>query len=341
MEVEKLFKISIEYLSDYLGALLSTIRSPKPEFPPVESPVENNQILTSGPGYKVVKLRLNPKLLSFLLISIFVGSALNANIRGRSPAPDFAVTLIIIIVCWLLFSSLVHVFCKAFGGRGSLLETISINLQVLAVIYVLSSSAAFLWGVASTGLKSGETVTYLQGLVGGILVREPIYAYFVVQSLLVLIYLPLANSRVHKFSFSRIRRMMPKGAFARALSLTEAALFYVVFLTLSLVIVGLSKTNYHVHNIPLSQPEISVVSPSEYRAVFSPDGKSIAVQGEDRTVRLWDVNPGTQIPSASPDKDWKVLKLWDVETGKSITSAIRNEKNLFDGILADRNTLAE
>src|ERR1043165_3595832 len=107
MEVEKLFKISIEYLSDYLRVLLATIRSPNIEFQPIESPVENS-IITQEPNSKIVKERLNPKLLSFLLISIFIGSVLNNNIPRRSAAPEFVITMIIVIMYWLLFGFLAH-----------------------------------------------------------------------------------------------------------------------------------------------------------------------------------------------------------------------------------------
>src|ERR1043165_4262464 len=100
MEVEKLFKISIEYLSDYLRVFFTTIRSPRLEFQPDELIIENNP-LVPYPNSKVIKARLNPKLLSFLLLSIFIGSVLNTNIPRRNPAPEFVITLVMVIACWL------------------------------------------------------------------------------------------------------------------------------------------------------------------------------------------------------------------------------------------------
>jgi hypothetical protein len=324
MEVEKLLKISIEYLSDYLRVFLTTIRSPKLEFQPDELIIANNP-LTPYPDSKVIKARLSPKLLSFLLISIFIGSILNTNIPRRNPAPEFVITLVMVIACWLLFSSLVHVICKVFAGRGSFVQTLSVNLQVLAVIYVLSSFVAFLWGVVITELLSRETGAHWPGLIGETLTQKPIYFYFIVQFVLVLIYLPLANRQVHRFCFSRLSKKISKEAFSKALSITETTLFYIVFFVLTIAIVQLSKTNYHVHNVPLSESKVSEFSLSEwvemsetqakwwqrsianskYSVVFSPDGKRLISITDGKTFKLWDVKTGRQLSTINKkDVHW-------------------------------------
>lgn len=253
MEVEKLLKLSTEYLSDYLRVLLATLRSPKLEFQPIEVRTESSAV-TQSPDAQTVKLRLSSELLGFLLISIFVGSVLNANVPGRSPAPEFTTTMVIVIAYWILLSSLIYVICRLFIGRESFTRTVSVNLQVLAVIHVLSSLAAFIWGNIVTGLGSGEILVRLQRLTGEAATGKPIYAYFAAQFILVLIYLPLANRRGQKFRVSRSRRATSNRGLSAALSLAEAGLFYVVFLALSLTVVELNMISYRVSNVLLSQP---------------------------------------------------------------------------------------
>lgn len=254
MEIEKLLKFVIDYLSEYFGVLFSTLRSPRLAFPP--------QVLTDGTAYPQANVqlpitRLNPKLLSFILISVFIGSVFNTSIPGRSKPPDFVVTTVMVIGYWLLFSALAHIICKAFGGRAPFIQTFSIDLQVLAVIHVLSSFAAFLWGVAVTEAGSGNAVFYLQRVVGVTLIKTPVYAYFLVQFVLALIYLPLANRRVNGFCFSGLRRALRGKVMLAVLKGAENALFFIVFLALSVIIVEFSKTNYHVHKVLLSQPEMT------------------------------------------------------------------------------------
>lgn len=259
MEVEKLLKLSTEYLSDYLRVLLSTLRSPKLEFQPIQVRTETSAVARS-PAAQTIKLRLSSELLGFLLISIFVGSVLNANIPGRSPAPEFVTTAVIVIAYWILLGSLVQVICMLFIGREPFVRTLSLNLQVLAVIHVLSSLAAFIWGSIVTGLGSGEILVRLQSLTGEAATGKPIYVYFAVQFILVLIYLPLANRRGHKLRFSRSRRATSNRGLSAALALAENGLFYIVFLALSLTVVELNMISYRVSKVLLSQPKQDEIS---------------------------------------------------------------------------------
>lgn len=294
MEVEKLFKISAEYFSDYLRVLLTTIRSPKIEFQPIELQIENS-IVTQCPDSRVTKARLNPKLIIFLLTSIFIGSTLNANVPGRNPAPELVVAMVIVIACWFLFSVLIYVICKVFAGRGTFIHTLSMNLQVLAVIYVLSGFSAFLWGVVITGLHPETVGIYLRGGIAETLIKKPINMYFVVQCMLILIYLPWANKRVHGFKFLVLRRMRIRGAFPATLSLAETTLFFITFLIITTVIVSLSTTSYHLHNVPLDQPEtnnfrysenIGSIALSQPAQTIKPRRQRLIVKDSPRDNRL-------------------------------------------------------
>jgi hypothetical protein len=133
MDVEKLLQLGTEYLSDYLRVLLATIHSPKLEFQPVRVRVENS-VVTQGAGAENVKLRMDSKLVVFLLMSIFIGSILNANVPGRNPGPELVVTTVIVVAYWILLGSLVHVICKLFIGREPFIRTLSFEPEVLNIL---------------------------------------------------------------------------------------------------------------------------------------------------------------------------------------------------------------
>lgn len=80
------------------------------------------------------------------------------------------------------------------------MQTLSVALQVFAVIYVVSSFLGLLWGAtivaASTRLES--LGTWVEGLVA-----NPIEAQFAIHFGLAAIYLPLAMRRVDSFSWQR------------------------------------------------------------------------------------------------------------------------------------------
>jgi len=302
MELEKLLKISIEYLSEYFGVLFSTIKSPRIQFPPKLSTDDRVVILSSD---SVTNTRLNTKLLSFVLISIFIGSVLNTNIPGRNQGPDFVSMTIMILGYWFLFSFLVHVFCRSFGGGRAFTETLSVNLQVFATIHVLSSFVTFLWGVVIKGFGSEKIEIYLQGYLPKTVIESPIYAYFVVQFILVLIYLPLANRRLHGLGLRKLNRAISSRALVLVLARTETALFYLVFLIISVTIVGLSKNNYHVHNFPLSQPDVSreinaLTADNQESSIDDDDLLVVADVFSDGSARLSDV--------IHPPRDNKMLR---------------------------------
>jgi hypothetical protein len=251
MEMEKLLKIGIDSISDYVGTFLLTIKKATCELEPIESR-EEHVILTPDSDLKGVQVRVNPRLIRFLLISIFIGSVLNTNVPGRSTAPVFVTTLIIVTGCWLCFGSIVHGICKVFGGRGSLIQTISANLQILGVIYVLSSFVAFLWGVVVGEFQLEQTSLYSESSIAQSFIRWPINSYFVAQFILVLIYVPLVNWRVHKFGFSTLPG---KFTLLGATSLIQPTLLLVLSLVTTFVIVEFSIMTYHKHSVPISKRE--------------------------------------------------------------------------------------
>ena len=85
--------------------------------------------------------QLDSKLLVFAVISVFVGTTVNALIPGVKTSPDITtlISIIVIIGYWFLSGTILHWFCKLLRGRGSYLYTLSISIQVFLILYVLSS----------------------------------------------------------------------------------------------------------------------------------------------------------------------------------------------------------
>jgi hypothetical protein len=84
-----------------------------------------------------------------------------------------------------------------FQGAGHYLETLSVSIQVYATIYVTASFASLLSSVALNSATGSKLVSLLPVLKE--FVKEPVLLFFLISSVLLLIYLPLALRSVHKF----------------------------------------------------------------------------------------------------------------------------------------------
>ena len=204
MDFEKLLKFGTDYLSDYFWVFITTVRSPTLRFQPLLTSPDGQSAIAfpSRPRVTVAGPRLNPKLLSFVLISIFVGSTINALIPGRKVGPDFGTTGVIVVASWFFYSCLTHWVCLLLRGRGTFVQTLSVSLQLLAVLYVVSSFAAFIWGTSVTVPQLGTSLASL-GWVAELLVSDPVSMYFLVHFGLLAVYLPIAVKHVHGFGWLR------------------------------------------------------------------------------------------------------------------------------------------
>jgi len=197
MDIEKLLKLATEYFSDYFLVLISTLRSPTLRFQPLHEFKDSpNLVIPKNLSSFYVGPKINPKLFGFMIISIFIGTILNSVVFGQLLSDIFVRNTIIIIMVWFLYSLVIFGVCKILRGQGSFLDSISISLQLLAVIYVISNLALFLWGMFFLPIIYPTVENQFLHM----FIYNPVIFYYGIQFLLVLIYLPIALKGIHNFN---------------------------------------------------------------------------------------------------------------------------------------------
>lgn len=177
IEFEKLVKAPAEYLSEYVDVIIKTLSDGQLAFPPtelIEQPIT---------GRASDKVKFNDRLWLFVLTSIVVGTTLQALPKTDSKLLGLGTT-VLLFACWVTFSVIVHFLCRAFGGTANLHSSVSSSLQVIATIYVLVNFAAFL-----AGALAGPNIRFI--------------VHYALQFGLLLVYMPLALTRIQHFSERR------------------------------------------------------------------------------------------------------------------------------------------
>ena len=142
MNFEKILTFANQNLAEYYRVFYSTLTKTTLEFPPVVRKRTNSEKKFGITTKKAEsESQLEPKLLVFAVISVFVGTTVSALIPSVKTSPDITalITIIVIIGYWFLSGTILHWFCRVLRGRGSYLNTLSISIQVFSVLYVLSS----------------------------------------------------------------------------------------------------------------------------------------------------------------------------------------------------------
>jgi len=201
MDIEKLIVFLRDNVAEFVEVTARTMVRPVGRFQLVPSgaAAEANP-LARAPTQR--ELWLNPKLLVFAAISIVLGTTLTDLVPGRSDSPDLLPTVAFVTIWWFIGGSVTHAVCRVLRGAGSYLETVSVYMQVLATLYVVIS---FLTLIASTAaqVEIVQRGVRLVPILGALLLDEPIYFFFVFQTILGLAYVPLAMKAVHRFGWIR------------------------------------------------------------------------------------------------------------------------------------------
>ena len=216
MNFEKILTFANQNLAEYYRVFYSTLTKTTLEFPPVVRKRTNSEKKFGITTKKAEsESQLEPKLLVFAVISVFVGTTVSALIPSVKTSPDITalITIIVIIGYWFLSGTILHWFCRVLRGRGSYLNTLSISIQVFLVLYVLSSFITFL---VSTFLSIEKIYTWGQKLGEGndvgkfieFIIAYPVSSYFIIQGVLVVIYVPIAIRHVHRFGWFRLLLVM-------------------------------------------------------------------------------------------------------------------------------------
>jgi hypothetical protein len=156
----------------------------KLRFIPNELPQREKEIIhVVGEQPQKTGIKLNPKLISFVVLSIFIGSILQGITPNHPPIEEMPTLAITITVIWLFLSSCFFFTFRFFGGKGGFGDTISISLQLLASIYVIASLITLIITALFLANDGNFGISYL--------------VYLTAQILLLIIYLPLGLKELH------------------------------------------------------------------------------------------------------------------------------------------------
>jgi len=200
MEIDKIFKWVIEYLSDYIAVFVITLQRPASRFQPLVGHQDSSLLMPVSISTDYIGTKMNPKLFGFVTISIFVGYTLGSTVGERPPTPNLMTTLIVQLAIWFAYASAIHFVCKLLRGNGQFAEVVSITLQLLAVLYVVSNYLTFLWSTLAQTSLFANTVKYGWG---GLIVQHPFTLYNLVHTILMIFYLPIALRNVERFGLVR------------------------------------------------------------------------------------------------------------------------------------------
>jgi hypothetical protein len=222
MDFEGLQKFAVANFSQYFSVTVDTLSRPGLHFAPLA-------VEATGPGtIPIDKARagsqLNPQLVGFGVLSMFLGLTLNSLVSKRPDTKGILVIEIVGLLFWVLYAALVHLFCKLVRGRGAFLETVSVTIQVFATLYVVCSAITTALAMFIM-LKPVNSFVSKLGAIGEMVAENPLVLFFVIHTLLLVIYLPLGLKPIHKFNLlQQIAVAVPTGCLILAHGIAMIAL---------------------------------------------------------------------------------------------------------------------
>lgn len=201
MDFEALQKFAVANFSQYFSTTVDMLTRPGLHFAPVVVQTGGTQTAQLPKGR--AGSQLNPQLVGFAVLSMFLGLTLNSLITKRPATAEMLTVEVVGLLFWALYASLVHLLCKLARGRGSFLETVSVTIQIFATLYVVCS--AITTAVAMIVLvKPIQSFIASLGSIGEMVAENPVVLFFVIHTILFMIYLPLGLKTIHKFNLLQL-----------------------------------------------------------------------------------------------------------------------------------------
>jgi hypothetical protein len=194
VDIDKILEIAPKYLSEYFSVVVATITRPGTYFGPDAASIPLEQP-SRGP-------QLSGQLFVFMIINALLGLTANALIPLRKAGPDIISSVVVVILYWFFYSTIAHWICKMLRGSGTYEKTLSVSLQVLSVLYLISSFFAFAVGAIVRTPEVADAFAKM-GILAEAIVDNPASTFFLFQFLGLAVYLPLSLRRVHNFGKGR------------------------------------------------------------------------------------------------------------------------------------------
>jgi hypothetical protein len=134
---------------------------------------------------------VNKEFLTILVVSAFVGATVGSVIPDRPPLKDRFTVAVIVVLAWLLVSSVTHAAVRVLHTHRPIGVTVQAMMQVLALAYVVSCFAGLLVSGVRASLPAFDS--WMEdgdfGSPGDVIV--------IVQFIAILFYLPLVLGAAH------------------------------------------------------------------------------------------------------------------------------------------------
>ncbi len=188
MDISKALEFTSQYVAEYLTVAGLTLAHPGVRFAPQILPEGTG--LVDGRGIAVTGSRLDPRLYTFVVISLTIGTVIANAWHGRTATVDTAEVVLLASLWWLISSSAVHVFCRMLGGKGNIGETLSVTLQINSVVFAVCAMLTLVIASAARLADGAQAPAWL---------GNPVLVYNWLSGILLILYIPFGLRVVHGF----------------------------------------------------------------------------------------------------------------------------------------------
>lgn len=185
MELNEVLETLRANAAQYVDAFAEILTSPRLYF----VPETRDSTWRRGPNEKEKPL-LNPNLLVFAGISVFLESAVWQYLAGTEDSLPLAARVALVLVLWCVIGAGAHVVCRIVGGKASATDTLAGTIQTLAVTNVIATFLTLLLMSVGVGLAGHR-------------LRAPLLLYAALQCTLLLAFLPPVLGSIHRLTRPR------------------------------------------------------------------------------------------------------------------------------------------